>query len=561
MSGSSFFRVTVPLNLFTNNQGIPMRTILPLFLVIILLGSHQFVTLTSAQERGIGIGSSPPIRYHALVIGNNAYQLLPKLQTAENDAREVDKIFKEIYGFRTKLLLNATRQQIVSALAAYRRDLTTDDNLIVYYAGHGINDAEAGRAYWLPVDATRDDYSNWISADDITAGTKTIPARHVLVISDSCYSGTLTRGLGNMLPRPTEREQFLRKMQAGKSRTLMASGGNEPVADGGGGGHSVFAAALLRGLRTMDKDQFTAAELFRGYVEESVSGRANQTPEYNPLRNSGHESGDFIFTRIKPGKQKVEAAVNAPMSPAAAFNPAAIELSFWESVKNSLDPEDFKEYLGKYPSGQFAGLARRRIASLESAAKASANLSQEPANPTTNFPTNGRHKILPSPSTRYRQINSQLFRLSVPDNWRDYAGQNSVTLAPEGAVDQNGVTHGVTLGIGQSQSRNLRQATDQYVNDVLQGNPHLRQTGNYTRTTVSARAGLATTLSGRAPVTGQTEVVTVVTTLLRDGSIFYMNYVTPQSDQRNYQNAFNQILRSVQLNDSDNPQEPEHRRP
>ncbi|HZG53689.1 MAG TPA: M48 family metallopeptidase [Pyrinomonadaceae bacterium] len=166
-----------------------------------------------------------------------------------------------------------------------------------------------------------------------------------------------------------------------------------------------------------------------------------------------------------------------------------------------------------------------------------------------NYPTGGQRGQVAYPSTRYRQINSQLFRLSVPDNWRDYAGQNSITLAPEGAVGQNAVTHGVILGVDQSQSRNLRQATDQYLNEILQINSYLRPQGGYSRTTVSGRAGLATTLIGRSPITGQAEVVTVVTTLLRDGSIFYMNYVTPQYDQRNYQNAFNQILRSIELND------------
>jgi len=536
-----------------------MKALLSLTLVAITFAVHTPVPVAQAQEeRGISLGALAASRYHALVIGNNAYQLLPKLQTAENDAREVEKLLKLNYSFHTKLLLNATRRQIVSALAAYRRELTVDDNLIIYYAGHGINDAEAGRAYWLPVDAAREDYSNWISADDITAGTKTIPAKHVLVISDSCYSGTLTRGIGDMLPRTTEREQFLRKMMAGKSRTLMASGGNEPVADGGGSGHSVFAAALLRGLRTMDKDQFTAAELFRNFIEESVSGRANQTPEYNPLRNSGHESGDFIFTRIKTGSKNVEAAVKAPSSPVVAFDPAAIELSFWDSIKNSDDPEDFKEYLRKYPNGQFAGLARRRVATLESTAKGSASPTKESSNPTIgglitpNSPTNSRRPQVAYPSTRYRTISSQLFRLSIPDNWRDYAGQNSVTLAPEGGISQNGVTHGVILGVDQAQSRDLRQATVQYINEVLQSNPYLRAQGGYTRTTVSGQEGLATTLSGRGPITEQTEIVVVVTTMLRDGSIFYMNYVTPQDEQRNYQTAFNQILRSIQLNDTDN---------
>ncbi|MDQ1591225.1 MAG: hypothetical protein QOG71_1852 [Pyrinomonadaceae bacterium] len=163
-----------------------------------------------------------------------------------------------------------------------------------------------------------------------------------------------------------------------------------------------------------------------------------------------------------------------------------------------------------------------------------------------NYPTGGQ---VAYPSTRYRTVNNQLFRLSVPDNWRDYAGQNSVTIAPEGAVGQNVVTHGVILGIDREQTTDLRTATDQYLREVLQGNPYLRQQGGYRRATVSGRAGLATTLSGRSPVTGQTEIVTVVTTTLRNGDIFYMNAIAPQSDYRNYQRAFDQIMRSIQLND------------
>jgi hypothetical protein len=111
------------------------------------------------------------------------------------------------------------------------------------------------------------------------------------------------------------------------------------------------------------------------------------------------------------------------------------------------------------------------------------------------------------------------------------------------------VTHGVILGIDREQTTDLRTATDQYLREVLQGNPYLQQQGGYRRATVSGRAGLATTLSGRSPVTGQTEIVTVVTTTLRNGDIFYMNAIAPQSDYRNYQRAFDQIMRSIQLND------------
>jgi formylglycine-generating enzyme required for sulfatase activity len=316
------------------------------------------------QQRGLttdaGSANAGAVKYYALVIGNNAYTALPKLKTAEADAREIERLLRESYGFETKLLVNATRAQIVAALSSYRRELTPDANLLIYYAGHGYNDKDADKAYWLPVDATRDDVSNWIIADEITTGIRVIPAKHVLVISDSCYSGTLTRGLGAEMPHPTEREQFLQRMAAGHSRTLMASGGDEPVADSGGGGHSVFAAALMRGLSEIDKTQFTAAELFNNYVVEAVAGRAEQTPVYDPLRNSGHESGDFIFTRVKTGNKTVEVTVKAP--PPAPVDPSVFELEYWNAIKDSSDPEEYRGYLTKYPNGQFADIARRRAA-------------------------------------------------------------------------------------------------------------------------------------------------------------------------------------------------------
>ncbi|MCA1603092.1 MAG: caspase family protein [Acidobacteria bacterium] len=267
--------------------------------IVALCGLPQ----SSAQpraERGVALDNSQtsPGRYHALVIGNNAYKSIRPLKTAEEDAREIERVLRGRYGFQTKLLLNATRQQIISALNDYRRVLVADSSLLIYYAGHGYNDEEADKAYWLPVDASPNDSSNWVSADDITTNIKTIPARHVLIVSDSCYSGTLDRGIGQQpLDTTLARQRYLQKMLLSRSRTLMASGGNEPVADGGGGKHSVFAKALLRGLSTIDKELFTADELFHTFVRESVAGGANQTPVYYALRNSGHDSGDFVFAR------------------------------------------------------------------------------------------------------------------------------------------------------------------------------------------------------------------------------------------------------------------------
>jgi hypothetical protein len=340
---------------FTSSHLRTAAAIFPLMSLIVF-------PFSAAQDRtNSNNGKAAPAGgYHALVIGNNEYSNLDKLKTAESDAREIAALLKESYGFNTTLLLNATRGQIVSELARYRRKLSTDARLLIYYAGHGINDPEDGRAYWLPVDAERDNPANWISADDITAGTRSIPAKQVLVISDSCYSGALMRGLAEALPRPSEREQYVKRMAQGKSRTLMASGGNEPVVDGGGGKHSVFAAALLKGLREMDKRQFTAGELFRGYVEERVVGQARQTPVYVFLQNSGHETGDFVFTGSKTGAGD-GAGGGASSGPAMKDGP---EEQAWQLLLNSKNPSHLRLFLKEFPDGKYAAEAKEKLADL-----------------------------------------------------------------------------------------------------------------------------------------------------------------------------------------------------
>ena len=81
------------------------------------------------------------------------------------------------------------------------------------------------------------------------------------------------------------------------SRVLIASGGNEPVADAGGKGHSIFAQVFIEALKNPIERVFTAEELLVHQIKESVAGRANQTPEYKIRRNSGHEGGDFVFVK------------------------------------------------------------------------------------------------------------------------------------------------------------------------------------------------------------------------------------------------------------------------
>jgi len=333
------------------------------------------------RDRGQGVqgvqGSRSGLdKYYALVIGNNDYRYLRRLETAVNDAKVIDGLLREAYGFESKLLLNATRNQILSALNEYRRGLDGSASLLIYYAGHGYFDKDAQVAYWIPVDAETGNNVMWISAYDVTTNIKGMAAKHVLVVSDSCYSGMIARE-SRMGLTPAERDQYLERMSAGKSRTLMSSGGNEPVNDGGRSGHSVFAAALLKGLRQMDTDVFASEELFYRYVREPVTGQAAQVPEYNIIRDSGHDSGDFVFSRRARAEVGAESSTSAkPGAGASSAANEAVELEFWRSIQNSTDPRDFRAYIEQYPNGRFVSLAKNRLDRLGAGTGSGANVSK-----------------------------------------------------------------------------------------------------------------------------------------------------------------------------------------
>jgi hypothetical protein len=174
---------------------------------------------------------------------------------------------------------------------------------------------------------------------------------------------------------------------------------------------------------------------------------------------------------------------------------------------------------------------------------------------TGNYPNNPPAGRVSYPSTRFQTYSALggILRVSVPNNWRQLGDGNSVWFAPEGAYGQTQgqvvYTHGANFGVVQTQSRNLQQATDEFLRSQGAGNGNLRQRSGYQRTTLSGRTGLTTSLSNVNEATGQAEIVTVITTQLRNGELFYMIAVTPQNESANYQAAFRNILRTVQLND------------
>ncbi len=154
----------------------------------------------------------------------------------------------------------------------------------------------------MPVDADKNTRSRWVSNADITDTLKALKAKHVMVVADSCYAGTLTRSLDGaggvtrglkLTQRPAG---YLETLVGRKSRTVLSSGALEPVSDQGGGKHSVFAHAFLKSLRE-NAGLMDGTQLF-GDVRKQVLLNARQTPQYSNIRFAGHDvGGDFVFLR------------------------------------------------------------------------------------------------------------------------------------------------------------------------------------------------------------------------------------------------------------------------
>jgi predicted Zn-dependent protease len=157
---------------------------------------------------------------------------------------------------------------------------------------------------------------------------------------------------------------------------------------------------------------------------------------------------------------------------------------------------------------------------------------------------------VPQPAARTRVFASgSWISMNIPENWKEIASETSVELAPEGAYGNQGITHGALLSLQNASSRDLGEATETYVDGVLQNNTFLSRQSSYSRTTISGRAAYAIVLSGQSPITGRTEVATVYTVLLRNGQLFAIVTVVPQSENSVYNPTFRNMIRSIRLND------------
>lgn len=262
-------------------------------------GSDVCVPSAAASER-MHTTSIQPVeigRRVAYLIGNNEYKNgIPVLDTPRGDVEAIGKLLREIRDYDVRIIANASKADIIRTLKLATRTTALHQSVLVMYAGHGYQIAETGQGYWIPVDATPHDPQGWVSNSDITKLLAAIPAKQIILISDSCFSGTLAKEQKLDLDADKPRQDLLAK----RSVLALSSGGEEPVSDEGRDGHSIFAAILLEQLEQLQsiKKSTTVGQLFEK-VRAEVSREFPQVPQLGVVNSAGHAPGGDYLIDVK----------------------------------------------------------------------------------------------------------------------------------------------------------------------------------------------------------------------------------------------------------------------
>lgn len=239
-------------------------------------------------------------QYHALFIGVNKYpnRGLQDLKHPISDARRLRDVLIDNYTFAKEnitLLENPDEDKILTAFEQLASTVGPEDNVLIFYAGHGYWDEAAEQGYWLPSDASNTRRSRWISNSTIGDEISRINSRHTLLISDACFAGSLliTRNVNS------DQDDALDELHRLQSRKAMTSGALTEVPD-----KSYFIDELIGTLNNNQTPRISTRQLFSKFElslinNSPVIGGERLRPLYGEIRDAGDKRGEFLFVSRK----------------------------------------------------------------------------------------------------------------------------------------------------------------------------------------------------------------------------------------------------------------------
>lgn len=228
--------------------------------------------------------------YYGLIIGVDDYEdpHLPGLDNPIRDAEKVRSVLLDNYAFKEDdivLLRNPGRADIISSLDELARKVTPDDNVLIFYAGHGNMNEIANVGYWLPSDAYLNNSTNWLRNSTLVDYLKEIRSKHTLLISDACFAGSILRSRSSN----SSQDKAYDIMYKLPSRKAMTSGTLTEVPD-----RSAFTKYLVDRLQENDNTYLSASELFSSFWKAAINN-SDALPQYSEIKNVGDQGGEFLF--------------------------------------------------------------------------------------------------------------------------------------------------------------------------------------------------------------------------------------------------------------------------
>ncbi|NME68234.1 caspase family protein [Flammeovirga aprica] len=256
----------------------------------------------TSDTRGLKVikdnkGASADVKgnYYALIIGvqNYTHNSIKDLQFPIRDAKLFREILVSKYSFAPNnivFLEDPNRSQIYKAFNQLRSRITENDNLIIFYAGHGYYDENVKEGYWLPSNAEEGDDSGWIANSGLRTKIDAIHSKHTLLISDACFGGSIFKPSRSAF---SDAGRSIVQSYKKVSRKGMTSGTLKTVPD-----ESVFMKYLLKALKENNKKYMTASSLFYSF-NEAVGNNSYNVPQFGVLFQVGDEGGQFVFINPK----------------------------------------------------------------------------------------------------------------------------------------------------------------------------------------------------------------------------------------------------------------------
>jgi len=228
----------------------------------------------------------------ALIIAEKDYEnKADSLRNTINEAARLKDILLSKYNFSERNIYfrnDLKRGQVIKVLDSMSRNAGEFDQVLIFYTGHGIYDSTVDRGFWIPVDGTKEDQTNWYSNDDLLGAIKKIQAKHLFLLVDACYSGSVLEG---RTKDPQGERLAFASLFTRKSRQALTSGALEKVPD-----KSKFMEAVLKQLESNTKQYYSASDLYND-IKDFVLSNTHTSPQYGILINTGSDGGEYFFIK------------------------------------------------------------------------------------------------------------------------------------------------------------------------------------------------------------------------------------------------------------------------